>query len=116
MTLSEKEQMLRDSVALPTAKDWALLGGPQSLVEDLNAVLARVMQEINAGRYGTLDEIAQAIYRRLKVFDIAYPEAGVTDLEARITVARFMAINYHPGFFHYFQHFDWEGGNSYIWR
>lgn len=98
---------MRDSVALPTAEDWGLLDGPVSLVEALNAALVEALEEIKSGAHSNWGEMGAAIYGRLKVLAIAYPDAGIGDSEVRATVARFMAINNHPSLFDFFRYHEW---------
>lgn len=107
MNLREKERALLDTIALPTAEDWALLGGSASLVDDLNAALVSTLQEMKAGQHRSSDEVKEAIYGRLHALDIAHPEAGIADSEARLTVARFMGVNYHPRFYNFLRFCEW---------
>jgi hypothetical protein len=104
LTLSEKEQSLRKSVALPTADDWKLFIKDDSLIDQLNAALVESLSEVKASQSITFGAIEKIVYGRLNAIAKDYPEAGLSDSEASQTVARFFAVNYSPKLYDFLRH------------
>lgn len=111
LTLSEKEQMLRATVALPTANDWCLLAGDEALVNRLNGALVEALDEAKSGKCATCGEIGKAIFDRLAVIEQDHPDAGISDSEGNSTVARFFAVNYAPSIHDYLRYYRASKGN-----
>lgn len=109
-TLSEKEEELLETVALPGVDDWQLLDPDdeereviEAIVAELNAVLVDAL-ELAKQEKTTFGEIGKRVYSQIALIHAKYPERGVTDSEARQTVARFFAVNYHPAIYDFLRY------------
>lgn len=109
-TLSEKEEELLETVALPGVDDWQLLDPDdeereviEAIVAELNAVLVDAL-EFAKREKPTFGEIGKRVYSQIALIDAKYPEYGVTDSEGCQTIARFFAVNYHPAIYDFLRY------------
>jgi hypothetical protein len=110
-TLTEKEEQLLETVALPGVDDWQLLDPDDEDREEIEAIVA----ELNAVLVGALEfaklekttfgEIGKRVYSQIDLIQAKYPERGVKDSEARQTVARFFAVNYSPVIYDFLRYY-----------
>lgn len=108
MTLSEKQNLLAATVALPTAMDWQLQVDDDELMGRLNAALAQVLADTKASKHGTWGEIGAAIFGQLDAFAEEFPDAGILDSEGSQTVARFFAVNLDPAMYDFLRYYRAE--------
>jgi hypothetical protein len=94
MTLDEKEALLLDSTAVPTAEDWGLDDeGDAALVGELNDALLLTLAEAKSGRLEAGEVLMAAVRGRIEALLLANPDAEVGHSEASVTIARFFALN-----------------------
>lgn len=105
MTLSEKQNLLAATVALPTSRDWQLLVDDYQLVESLNTVLAQTLADAKAGKHASWEQIGAAVFGQIQAFVDKFPDAGILDSEGYLTVSRFFAVNYDPAMYNFLRYY-----------
>ncbi len=108
LTLQEKKEVLRFTVAMPTADNWQLLSESVDektiVIEKANAILLKVLEGCKASSYATWGGIARAIFEPMDELAAKYPDAGLTDSEASHTIALFFALNYDPTIYNFLRY------------
>ncbi|WP_042148341.1 MULTISPECIES: hypothetical protein [unclassified Pseudoalteromonas] len=106
-TISQKEDELKNTVALVDNNDFQLLVGDsdsiEKIINDLNEGLTNILIDIKAAST-TLGEIGSKISNFMKLMTIKYPEVGLGDSEAYEAVARYFSINYAPYTYDYIRY------------
>ena len=105
LTLSAKEALLSNTVALPTCNDWQLLidhtGTNELVVNKLNAALVAVLEKAKSNGYKTWGHMLNDMHKRILPIWKRYPHAGIYDSEGKQTMARFFVINYDTSMYQF---------------
>ncbi|WP_274644132.1 hypothetical protein [Pseudomonas serbica] len=104
-TLSEKENALLLTVALPDNDDWRLPEGNDEVIKELNEVLVAALEFAKAGDR-TWGDIAEEIFPALAKLDAKHSKLGILESDGYTTVARFFAINLNTAIYDYLRYYD----------
>lgn len=104
-TLSEKENALLLTVALPENDDWRLLEGNDEVVNELNEVLVAALEYAKAEER-TWGDIAEQIFPQLAKLNARHPKLGILESDGYTTVARFFAVNLNTAIYDYLRYYD----------
>jgi hypothetical protein len=104
-TLTEKENELRLTVALPDNDDWRLPEGNDDVVNELNEVLVASLEFAKADKR-TWGDIAEEIFPQLAKLDAKHPKLGILESYGYTTVARFFAANLNTAIYDYLRYYD----------
>lgn len=110
LTLTQKQEALRSTVAVPEDQDWQLLVQDESkrraIVAELNDALVEALEVAKAQPPHTYlwGDLAKDISSRIEPLEAKYPDAGISDSEGRATVARFFALNWEPAMYDFLRY------------
>lgn len=108
-TLDQKAAALLETIALPSAENWSLLVTGEKETEVVAALNAALVETLKAYKDSLADtgerrDIADMLRPRLAALDKKYPDAGLCDSEASLTIARFFALNLDVSLYNFFRY------------
>lgn len=105
LTLTEKEDGLKSTVAMPTASDWCLYcDDPKKasvVISELNGALLCALTKAKSNKCKTWHDIGKAISDAITPISEKYQDVVVSNSEMSSTVARFFGVNYCPTIYNY---------------
>jgi hypothetical protein len=109
LTLSQKHEALRETIAVPEDQDWQLLVADdakrRAIVAELNDALVSALEAVKAlPPQSTWGDIASEIASRLDPLEAKYPNTGISDSEGHATVASFFALNWEPAMYDFLRY------------